>query len=510
MASGSPCVNSRWDRPTADSGSVSSPTDASAAPRGGVEMAAAMAAKINAMLMAKGKLKPLQPLPSKAPPALPVSADELIVAEVDINDVPMECRDLLTKGKTQDEIGQLSGAVVSTKGLYMSDTDSSAGAARPLYLHVQGRRQEQVNKAVARIKEIISEDVLRSSGGQQPAVMPTVPVYRQTVPSAARAPAVPGHKPAPPHTGSFVHTKIFVGLEQSQASCNVRERVEGPSGSYLQHIQSETGARVFLRGRGSGYIEQASRRESFEPLYLYISHPNAAGLDAAKKLCESLLDTVRADHSRMVSSYPSAAPAPGVCSSAPGVCSSAPGVCSSAPGVCSSAPVYPTHGYSANHSYGGQSWYGYPSSYPTYPGAFWSSSSQSQPSSGAVQYPVCSQSSFLLQGEDAASDGADAGSSPKQHNAEEEQKAQISTDVLEKDVSAADDSRTLMPPPAAPVRKRPREETCSTTLTHTDEEQLMMKKRKTAEDPSISSGLVPYGGDSSDEEEERMRSGNKS
>ncbi|XP_059403333.1 KH homology domain-containing protein 4-like isoform X3 [Carassius carassius] len=489
MASGSPCVNSRWDRPTADSGSVSSPTDASAAPRGGVEMAAAMAAKINAMLMAKGKLKPLQPLPSKAPPALPVSADELIVAEVDINDVPMECRDLLTKGKTQDEIGQLSGAVVSTKGLYMSDTDSSAGAARPLYLHVQGRRQEQVNKAVARIKEIISEDVLRSSGGQQPAVMPTVPVYRQTVPSAARAPAVPGHKPAPPHTGSFVHTKIFVGLEQSQASCNVRERVEGPSGSYLQHIQSETGARVFLRGRGSGYIEQASRRESFEPLYLYISHPNAAGLDAAKKLCESLLDTVRADHSRMVSSYPSTAPAPG---------------------VCSSAPVYPTHGYSANHSYGGQSWYGYPSSYSTYPGAFWSSSSQSQPSSGAVQYPVCNQSSFLLQGEDAAPDGADSGSSPKQHYAEEEQEAQISTDVLEKDVSAADDSRTLMPPPAAPVRKRPREETCSKPLTHTDEEQLMMKMMKTAEAPSSSSGLVPYGGDSSDEEEERMRSGNKS
>ncbi|XP_058607918.1 KH homology domain-containing protein 4-like isoform X2 [Onychostoma macrolepis] len=489
MASGSPCVNSRWDRREADvipSESCvsrgSSSADASGAPQGGVEMAAAMAAKINAMLMAKGKLKPLQPLPSKAPPAAPpVAAEELVVAEVDINDVPMECRNLLTKGKTHDEIGQLSGALVSTKGLYMSDADgSSCAGVRPLYLHVQGRRQDDVNKAVARIKQIISEDVLRSSGGQQPAVMPTVPVYRQTVST------VPGHKPAPPHTGSFVHTKIFVGLEQSQPSFNVRECVEGPSGSYLQHIQSETGARVFLRGRGSGYIEQASRRESFEPLYLYISHPNAAGLDAAKKLCENLLDTVRADHARIMSSYPSTA----------------------------SAPVYPTHSYSANNSYGGQSWYGYPNSYPTYPSAFWDNSSaasgQSQRSSGAVQYPVCKQSGFLLQDEDAASGGADSGSSPKQHSAEEEQKTQISTDVSVKDVSAADDSRTLMPPPAAPIRKRPREETCSKTLTHTAEEQLMMKKMKIPEDCSSSSGLVPYGGDSSDEEEERMRSGSKS
>lgn len=281
---------------------------------------------------------------------------------------------------------------------------------------------------------------------------------------------------------SFVHTKIFVGLEQAQPPCNVRERVEGPSGSYLQHIQSETGARVFLRGRGSGYIEQASRRESFEPLYLYISHPNAAGLDAAKKLCENLLDTVRADHARIGSSYPSTA----------------------------SAPVYPTHSYSANNSYGGPLWYGYPSSYPSYPSAFWDSSSaaggQSQRSSGAVQYPVCKQSGFVLRDEDTASGGADSGSSPKQHSAEEEQKAQIFTDVSVKDVGAADDSRTLMPPPAAPIRKRPREETCSKTLTHTAEEQLMMKKMKRPEDSLRCSGLVPYGGDSSDEEDERMRS----
>ncbi|KAM9423862.1 KH homology domain-containing protein 4-like isoform 1-T1 [Salvelinus alpinus] len=393
--------------------------DMPAAQGGGVEMAAAMAAKINAMLMAKGKLMIPPPLPGKIPLCMSAAAsgDETVVTEVDINDVPINSRNLLTKGKTQEEIRQVSGAVVSTRGHYMTSAEKSHGKAveRPLYLHVQGKSQEEVNKAVLRIKEIISEDVLRTAaalGSQLRPVIPPLPLYPQpSRPMAASHPHLPrmpsvnppvphGHRPAAPHQGSFVHVKIFVGLDQSLPSFNVNEKVEGPGGMYLGHIQTETGARVFLRGKGSGYIEQASRRESFEPLYVYISHPYSTGLEAAKKLTESLLETVRAEHSRMVSIYT----------------------------ATGSTQPYPAHGYPANSSYSSQGWYssssGYPgcnglaggyaasTSYPTPPGpsGYWTSAASGQPSQSnlstnppssqaMVQYPVCPRKThpYLLQ-----------------------------------------------------------------------------------------------------------------
>ncbi|XP_035007913.1 KH homology domain-containing protein 4 [Hippoglossus stenolepis] len=519
---------------------LSQQTGENPAPQGGVEMAAAMAAKINAMLMAKGKLLTPPPLLAKITPKVPVSTttEEMVVTEVDINDVPINCRDLLTKGKTQEEIRKCSGAVVSTKGHFMSDTEKGHGIGqRPLYLHVQGKTQDNVNKAVIKIKEIISEDLLRASGGRTVPVMPALTLYPQpprpvsssSAPRMPNANSVPGqgHRPSAPYSGSFVHTKIFVGLDQTLPSFNVNENVEGPGGSYLSHIQTETGARVFLRGKGSGYIEQASKRESFEPLYVYISHPNATGLERAKKLTESLLETVRDEHTRMVSVYT----------------------------ATGSTQPYPAHGYPPNSNYSSQgSWYNYPANgyaggYSAYPGdrGYWSNAngppshsnmSTNPPSSQAmVQYPVCPRkphpylvqdpgSSETVEPEEPLKTPPDSESPKRQfHEAAEEEKptsrslegpahqepALPASSVREEKAV----ERILMPPPPplfvapAPVaRKRPRDTDDQAILPSNTapmgvQEDVCEKKSKVDKDAS---GLVPYGGDSSDEEEERTHS----
>ncbi|CAI2176010.1 13451_t:CDS:10 [Funneliformis geosporum] len=259
--------------------------------------AAAAAAKINAMLAAKGIQVPAKSSvvsASKAEAAdnggfedyrqlkQPIKETDMdFIIDITINDC--KNRYLLTKGLTQQMIQKETGADVTTRGKYYPDKLLATEKDPPLFLHVTASTQEALDAAVNKINELMEQSF---------------------------TPAPPATTPRPPgsHSGGkqFVQDKVFVGIEPDR-TFNARAKIVGPQGAYVKHIQQETGAKVQLKGRGSGYVEPTSGTEAFEPLHIHITCWSQEGLDRAKKLCEDLINTVKLEwdrHKAQQASYP--------------------------------------------------------------------------------------------------------------------------------------------------------------------------------------------------------------
>ncbi|KXJ96900.1 hypothetical protein Micbo1qcDRAFT_155596 [Microdochium bolleyi] len=259
--------------------------------------AAAAAAKINAQLQAKKG-----PQSSDAPPSRAAGSanaggggglnTEVYIAEgdyikdIEVND--LRNRYLLTKGSTQKMIADETGADVTTRGNYYPDKSMATPSAPPLYLHVTSTTKEGLEKAIAKIDELMKQELpnlvderrFRRRDQEQPQVERDE-LGRRKWPEA----------------------KIPIDLEPVPGF-NLRAQVVGHGGSYVKHIQQETGCRVQIKGRGSGFIETATNRESDDDMFLHVAGPDASMVEKAKELCEDLLANVKEQYEEFKSRPP--------------------------------------------------------------------------------------------------------------------------------------------------------------------------------------------------------------
>ncbi|KAL5324334.1 hypothetical protein ACEPPN_008879 [Leptodophora sp. 'Broadleaf-Isolate-01'] len=257
--------------------------------------AAAAAAKINAQIQAKKGIQhvdvpPIQstlsPGGKSASPSASGSgnsaamvngemyiADGDYIRDIEVND--LRNRYTLTKGSTQKMIKEETGADVTTRGNYYPDKSMATAANPPLYLHVTSTSKQGLEQAVAKIEELMQQELPNLVDERR---------FRRREPEQVERDEFGRRK--------WPEEKIPIDFEPVPGF-NLRAQVVGHGGIYVKHIQQETRCRVQIKGRGSGFMEHGTGQESDEPMYLHVAGPDPNEVQKAKELCEDLLKNVR-------------------------------------------------------------------------------------------------------------------------------------------------------------------------------------------------------------------------
>mmetsp|Transcript_27187 Transcript_27187/g.78125 ORF Transcript_27187/g.78125 Transcript_27187/m.78125 type:complete len:380 (+) Transcript_27187:55-1194(+) len=85
--------------------------------------------------------------------------------------------------------------------------------------------------------------------------------------------------------------QFFIGIEED-SKFKVTRKVLGPHGQHMKSIAEASGAKLRLRGKGSGFLEGPEQRESTDELMLCVSAPDQAGYDEAVKMVRELMERV--------------------------------------------------------------------------------------------------------------------------------------------------------------------------------------------------------------------------
>ena len=104
----------------------------------------------------------------------------------------------------------------------------------------------------------------------------------------------------PPTPGSQAQVRKYtcrfdIGVE-NEKEFQIARRIIGSKGCNMKKIVDVSGAKLRLRGRGSGYLEGPNKEESPEPLHLCVSCTTQDGYNAAVRAVTEILEGIYSDY----------------------------------------------------------------------------------------------------------------------------------------------------------------------------------------------------------------------
>ncbi|KAF1983028.1 hypothetical protein K402DRAFT_383475 [Aulographum hederae CBS 113979] len=207
------------------------------------------------------------------------------IKDIEIND--LRNRYTLTKGETQKMIKDETGADVTTRGAYYPDKSMATAANPPIYLHVTSTTKEGLDKAIKKINDLMEQELPNLIDERR---------FRRREPEAVERDELGRRK--------WPEERIPIDLEPIPGF-NLRAQVVGPQGANVKYISTETRCRVQIKGRGSGFMENATGAEADEPMYLHISGPDPKEVARAKEEGIALLQRVKVDYDEFKERGPS-------------------------------------------------------------------------------------------------------------------------------------------------------------------------------------------------------------